>query len=132
MELTRFCEHLSVIEDGESVFASLECELIDRRSFKTKTEARLAVFTWIGAWYNPRRPVRGWRHASRGQPCTGARHHLRINSSTVSGSGATPHPLSKTVTVPNAKLNRSYAVKAAVQAKGRAIAGWLIHARHPG
>ena len=40
---------------AESVFASLECELIERRSFKTKTEARLAVFTWIEAWYNPRR-----------------------------------------------------------------------------
>ena len=34
---------------AESVFASLECELIERRSFKTKTEARLAVFTWIEA-----------------------------------------------------------------------------------
>jgi putative transposase len=40
---------------AESFFASLECELLDRRSFKSKTEARLAVFTWIEAWYNPRR-----------------------------------------------------------------------------
>jgi putative transposase len=40
---------------AESFFASLECELLDRRSFKTKTEARLAIFTWIEAWYNPRR-----------------------------------------------------------------------------
>jgi putative transposase len=40
---------------AESFFASLECELLNRRSFKTKTEARLAVFTWIEAWYNPRR-----------------------------------------------------------------------------
>lgn len=40
---------------AESFFASLECELIDRRSWKTKTEARLAVFTWIEAWYNPHR-----------------------------------------------------------------------------
>jgi len=40
---------------AESFFASLECELIDRRSFKTRTEARLAVFTWIEGWYNPRR-----------------------------------------------------------------------------
>ena len=30
---------------AESFFASLECELIARRSWKTKTEARLAVFT---------------------------------------------------------------------------------------
>lgn len=40
---------------AESFFASLECELIDRRSWKTKTEARLAVFTWIESWYNPHR-----------------------------------------------------------------------------
>jgi putative transposase len=38
---------------AESFFASLECELIDRRSWRTKTEARLAVFTWIESWYNP-------------------------------------------------------------------------------
>jgi putative transposase len=40
---------------AESFFASLECELLDRRSFKTKIEARLALFTWIEGWYNPRR-----------------------------------------------------------------------------
>jgi putative transposase len=40
---------------AESFFASLECELIDRRSFKTKTDARQALFTWIESWYNPRR-----------------------------------------------------------------------------
>lgn len=46
---------------AESFFASLECELLDRRSFKTKTEARLALFTWIEGWYNPRR-----RHSALG------------------------------------------------------------------
>ena len=40
---------------AESFFASLECELIARRSWKTKIEARLAVFTWIESWYNPHR-----------------------------------------------------------------------------
>lgn len=40
---------------AESFFASLECELIARRSWQTKTEARLAVFTWIESWYNPHR-----------------------------------------------------------------------------
>ena len=39
---------------AESFFATLECELIERRSFKTKTEARTALFTYIEAWYNPR------------------------------------------------------------------------------
>jgi putative transposase len=40
---------------AESFFASLECELIDRRSWKSKAEAKMAVFTWIESWYNPRR-----------------------------------------------------------------------------
>ena len=47
---------------AESFFATLECELIDRRSWQTKTEARLALFTFIEGWYNPRR-----RHSALGQ-----------------------------------------------------------------
>jgi putative transposase len=39
----------------ESFFASLECELIDRRTFRTHAEARMAVFRYIEGWYNPRR-----------------------------------------------------------------------------
>jgi putative transposase len=40
---------------AESFFATLECELIDRRSWPTKAQARMALFTWIEAWHNPRR-----------------------------------------------------------------------------
>ena len=47
---------------AESFFATLECEFINRRSWKTKTEARLAIFTWIESWYNPHR-----RHSGIGQ-----------------------------------------------------------------
>ncbi len=47
---------------AESFFASLECELIDRRSWRSFAEARMAVFTWIEGWYNPRR-----RHKGLGQ-----------------------------------------------------------------
>lgn len=47
---------------AESFFATLECELIDRRSWKSKAEARTALFTWIEGWYNPRR-----RHSALGQ-----------------------------------------------------------------
>jgi putative transposase len=39
----------------ESFFATLECELLARRRFKTQTEARLAVFEFIEGWYNPHR-----------------------------------------------------------------------------
>ena len=40
---------------AESFSASLECELIARRRWKNKTEAHLAVFTWMESWYNPHR-----------------------------------------------------------------------------
>ena len=40
---------------AESFFATLECELLDRRRFKTQAEARMAVFTFIEGFYNPRR-----------------------------------------------------------------------------
>ena len=39
----------------ESFFATLECELLDRRRFKTQSEARMAVFEFIEGWYNPHR-----------------------------------------------------------------------------
>lgn len=39
----------------ESFFASLECELLDRRGFQTHAEARMAVFRYIEGWYNPHR-----------------------------------------------------------------------------
>lgn len=39
----------------ESFFATLECELLDRRRFKTQVEARMAVFDFIEGWYNPHR-----------------------------------------------------------------------------
>ena len=40
---------------AESFFATLECELLDRRRFKTQVEARIAVFEFIEGFYNPRR-----------------------------------------------------------------------------
>jgi Integrase core domain len=46
---------------AESFFATLECELLDRRRFKTQAEARMAIFAFIEGFYNPRR-----RHSSLG------------------------------------------------------------------
>jgi putative transposase len=37
---------------AESFFATLECELLDRRRFKTQAEARIAVFEFIEGFYN--------------------------------------------------------------------------------
>ena len=39
----------------ESFFATLECELLDRRRFKTQIEAPIAIFEFIEGWYNPHR-----------------------------------------------------------------------------
>lgn len=39
----------------ESFFATLECELLDRESFRSPTDARQAVFAFIEGWYNPHR-----------------------------------------------------------------------------
>ena len=47
---------------AESFFATLECELLARRRFATKAEARMAVFESIEGWYNPNR-----RHSGLGQ-----------------------------------------------------------------
>jgi putative transposase len=46
---------------AESFFATLECELLDRRCFRTQAEAKLAVFEYLEGFYNPRR-----RHSSLG------------------------------------------------------------------
>ena len=39
----------------ESFFATLECELLDRRRFKTHAEAEMAVFDFIEGFYNTHR-----------------------------------------------------------------------------
>ena len=55
---------------AESLFATLECELIDRpvcvrrtgrRSFRTQAEARMAIFQFIEGWYNSL-----WSHSALG------------------------------------------------------------------
>ena len=40
---------------AESFFATLECELIDRRSFQTHAEARMDIFAFLEGWYNTKR-----------------------------------------------------------------------------
>lgn len=45
----------------ESFFATLECELLHRHTFRSRDEARRAVFEFIEGWYNPHR-----RHSSIG------------------------------------------------------------------
>ncbi len=40
---------------AESFFSTLEAELLSRRRFASQAEARMACFSYIEAWYNPRR-----------------------------------------------------------------------------
>jgi putative transposase len=46
---------------AEAFFATLECELIDRHIWVTRSEARRAIFDYIEGFYNPRR-----RHSALG------------------------------------------------------------------
>jgi putative transposase len=46
---------------AEAFFATLECELLDRRRFRSQAEARMAVFHFIEGFYNPTK-----RHSSLG------------------------------------------------------------------
>lgn len=44
----------------EKLEATLECELTDRHVRKTHTDASLAIFTRIEAWYNPSVVIPAW------------------------------------------------------------------------
>ena len=59
---------------AESFFASLECEVLDRNRFRTREEARRAIFVWLEGWYNPHR-----RHSSLGylSPANFERRQIR-------------------------------------------------------
>ncbi len=46
---------------AESFFATLECERLDRRTYRTHAQAKLDLFQYIEGWYNPHR-----RHSSIG------------------------------------------------------------------
>jgi putative transposase len=59
----------------ESFFATLECELLDRRKFRSHSEARMAVFTFIEGWYNPSRRHSGLDYLS---PVNYERRHVAV------------------------------------------------------
>jgi transposase InsO family protein len=63
--------------------ANDECELLDRRHFRTWVEARMAVFEFIEGWYNPHR-----RHSALDylSPINYERNHYS------EGSTASPPP----------------------------------------
>jgi putative transposase len=77
---------------AESFFATLECELLDRRRFRSQAEAQVALFHFIEAWYNRRR-----RHSSLGyrSPANFERCYQETN--------AVPRPVTHRQSRPRAK-----------------------------
>jgi putative transposase len=65
---------------AESFFATLECELLERRRFSSQVEARTAVFNFIEGWYNRHR-----RHSSLGH--LSPVNFEKINSEPLSATG---------------------------------------------
>ena len=65
---------------AESFFASLETELLDRTTFRTRADARLAVFDYIEAFYNPQR-----RHSALGY-LSPAEFERRYRTDTISAA----------------------------------------------
>jgi putative transposase len=57
----------------ESFFATLECELLDRKKFHSHSEAKMAIFTFIEGWYNPQRRHSGLDYLS---PVEYERRHM--------------------------------------------------------
>jgi len=68
----------------ESFFATLECELLDRRTFQTRQEAKRGVFEFIEGWYNPHR-----RHSALGYDSPAnyeRRHTASLSAPTAEGA----------------------------------------------
>ena len=49
----------------ESFFATLECELLDGRSFRSHAEARMAIFEFVEGCYNRRGAIQHWATGRR-------------------------------------------------------------------
>ena len=60
---------------AESFFATLECERIDRRIYRSQAEARLDLFQYIEGWYNPHR-----RHSALGNRSPMAYERLMLEA----------------------------------------------------
>jgi putative transposase len=73
---------------AESFFATLECELIARKTFETRSQARMALFTWIEGWYNPRR-----RHSGLGYKSPMNFERTKLTQEAVNQTIANEHEL---------------------------------------
>ena len=71
----------------ESFFSSLESELLNRRRFRSQAEAKMAAFSYIESWYNPRR-----LHSALGyrSPIQFEEDHARTTQTTPTDQDPTP------------------------------------------
>ena len=83
---------------AESFFATLECELIDRRSFRTQAEARMALFEFLEGWYNTRR-----RHSALGYLSPNDFERAAVNP----GTSPLADEMLPSVSVPNVRTATS-------------------------
>ena len=115
----------------ESVFATLECELLDRRKFKTMAEARMAVFEFIEGWYNP-----GRRHSALGykSPINYEKEtleRLELSSPELSTKPGELHPLGQYMTFLACETDPSCLASSSSPNYGSMIfSGMLVIARH--
>lgn len=64
----------------DSFFATLERELLARRRFQSKAEARMAIFEFIEGWYNS---IRRHKGLGRISPMEFERRHPAVSESAV-------------------------------------------------
>ncbi|WP_079045637.1 IS3 family transposase [Carbonactinospora thermoautotrophica] len=62
----------------EAFFATLECELLHRHRFATRSQAKAAIFDFIEGWYNPRRRHSALDYLSPAE--YERRHHTRYSA----------------------------------------------------
>lgn len=116
---------------AESFFATLECGRLDRRGYRTHTQARLDLFQYIEGWYNPHR-----RHSGLGnqspityeQSRTASRQRPRRDRFAKAGQLRSMH-----VRRPRSRLRRRLTSARSWQsaAGNRCSAGTVTRALHP-
>jgi hypothetical protein len=102
----------------ESFFATLECELIDRRRFRSHSEARMAVFQFIEGFYNRPVAIRPWaifRPSNTKETRSPKQARLSPNPSIKAGQLQTELPRASLASLTNSPSTPSKPVPSAFQ-----------------
>lgn len=67
MEYASSCGDAYDYAAAESLMATIKTELVKRRTFKTRDQARFEVFRYIEGFYNPHRRHSSLGHLSRAE-----------------------------------------------------------------